>query len=443
MTSREPNTYFFCGIGGIGMSALAQLLEAEGNTVTGSDRGKSPVTEMLHEKGISVIIGQKKENVENVFRNESGAVAEGCLVYSDACPPDNVEREAVRLLGVPQCSYFEMLGKVSTSRTTVAIAGTHGKTTTTGMLAKILHDAGASPTAVIGSIVEDFGSNYLPGTSDLFVVEACEYRNHLLELSPKVLLINNLEWDHTDFFPTLEALQDTFRKAILRVPADGVVITDLSNPNIAPLLKGISAQVIDYTLEKEYQVRLLGEFNKSNTRAAVSAARYLLPDITEDQITSALTSFHGTWRRFEYKGTMQNGALVYDDYAHHPTAIKATLEALHEKRSKEHAGGRIIVAFHPHLYSRTKDLFTEFVHAFKDADEVILAPIFAAREEHDGTITSELLAAEISKTGVPARAVATLEEVETVARDTVRPDDLFITMGAGDIYKIADLLVKK
>ena len=187
------------------MSALAQYFKDQGAQVSGSDRETGPVTELLEKKGIKVIIGQKAENVP--------ADAE-IVVYSDAVPADNPERARARERALPQKSYFQMLGEVSVRKRTVAVAGTHGKTTTTGMLAKILKDAGASPTAVIGSIVKDFGSNYLAGTSDTFVVEACEYKDHLLELSPKVLVITNLEWDHTDYFPSLAALQETFRKAI-------------------------------------------------------------------------------------------------------------------------------------------------------------------------------------------------------------------------------------
>src|SRR3989344_8337766 len=213
----------FVGIGGIGMSALAQLFIDLGLQITGSDRARSPVTELLEKKGIAIMMPQKAENVP--------ADAE-MVVYSDAVQEDNPERTRARELGIHQVSYFEMLGKVSEGKMTIAVAGTHGKTTTTGMLTKILKDAGASPTAIVGSIVKDFGSNYLHGDSDIFVVEACEYKDHLLELSPQVLVITNLEWDHTDWFPSLTALQETFRKAIEKVPADGAIVTNPNDKNI-------------------------------------------------------------------------------------------------------------------------------------------------------------------------------------------------------------------
>lgn len=416
----------FVGIGGIGMSALAQMFLDHGASVTGSDRDISPVTELLETKGITVLTPQKTENV---------ALDTDTLVYSDAVPEDNPERQEAARRGIPQLSYFAMLGEVSKGKKTVAVAGTHGKTTTTGMLSKILADGGASPTAIIGSIVKDFQSNYLHGEADLFVVEACEYRDHLLELSPEILVITNLEWDHTDYFPSLEALQETFKKAIERVPERGAIVTDPSNPNIAVLLSAAKSRIIDYTKELAYKLQLLGEFNQNNARAAAAAARIVSPTITEDSIATSLSHFHGTWRRFEYKGKTPKGALVYDDYAHHPTAVSVTLRALREKVT-----GKIIVAFHPHLYSRTRDLLEEFAHAFASADKVFIAPIYAAREIDDGSISSEILASCIRATGIDATAVDSFEAIEQILSEA-DPGDTIITMGAGDIYKVADKLV--
>lgn len=414
---------YFIGIGGIGMSALAQYFKDQGGTVSGSDRDASPVTELLEKKGIRVVIGQKTGNVPQDV---------DVIVYSDSVPEDNPERVKGRELGISSFSYFQMLGKVSEGKKTVAVAGTHGKTTTTGMLASILRDAGASPTAIVGSIVKDFGSNYLHGDSDLFVVEACEYKDHLLELSPEVLVLTNVEWDHTDYFPSLEALQATFRKAVERVPEGGAVVTDPNNKNIAPLLMGAKARVIDYTKEPGFDLRLPGEFNQSNARAAVAAARAVMSAISETTITNSLAEFHGTWRRFEYKGRSATGADIYDDYAHHPTAVRATLKAL-----RAQAKGKIFVAFHPHLYSRTKDLLDEFAVAFSDADKVLIAPIYAAREIDDGSISSEILAERIRATGVNAVALGSFDAIEK-ALEEAGSGDAIMTMGAGDIYKVAD-----
>lgn len=433
MNEHAQNSYYFTGIGGIGMSALAQMLVVEGNIVAGSDREESPVTEMLEKQGITVSIGQKAQNLPEELN---------LLVYSDAVAEDNPERMAASERGIAQLSYFQVLGRISSGKRTVAISGTHGKTTTTGMLAKILHDAGADETAIIGSIVQDFGSNYLQGHSDLFVVEACEYRDHLLELSPEILVITNLEWDHTDYFPTLAALQSTFRKAIQRVPKNGFIITDPQNPNIQALLEGAEATVIDYTQESSYTLRLPGEFNRNNARAAAAAARAIMPEILESGIVDSLAGFHGTWRRFQFKGTALCGVEIYDDYAHHPTAVSETLHALREKQEGSiKAGGRIIAAFHPHLYSRTHDLLDSFSRAFADADEVVIAPIYAARESDDGTVSSELLAERIRAEGVSARAADSLEDVENILRTMAKPGDTIMTMGAGDIYKVADALI--
>src|ERR1700734_323875 len=229
------DSIYMVGIGGIGMSALAQLLLHEGKKVSGTDREDSPVVEMLSKEGIEVTIGV-------------GGAPKGTelLIYSDAVPSSNEIRMQARENGIPELSYFEALGEISKGKRTVAVAGTHGKTTTTGMLAKILSDAGKKPTAIVGSIVRDFGSNFLAGDDEVFVVEACEYRDHVLKLDPEILVITNIELDHTDYFPDLAAVQETFRKAAEKVPAHGAIITNPEDAHIAPILKNVSARVVDY-----------------------------------------------------------------------------------------------------------------------------------------------------------------------------------------------------
>jgi len=425
----EYKKTYFIGIGGIGMSALAQLMADHGTAVSGSDREASPVTELLESKGISVTIGQKAENVPSDA---------DVIVYSEAVWEDNPERARAKELNLRQISYFEALGEVSYKKKTIAVAGTHGKTTTTGMTAKILADGGASPTAVVGSIVKDFGSNYLHGDSDLFVVEACEYKRDFLTLSPFVLVITNIEWDHTDYYSDLDDFRSAFAQLAKKVPAEGAIVTNPNDPVIAPMLAGLSPRIIDYTKEPAYDLRLPGEFNKDNARAAAAAARVVAPDITDDSIATSLSHFHGTWRRFEHKGKTKSGAEVYDDYAHHPTSVAKTLAEL---RRKLVPGSKLFVAFHPHLYSRTRDLLPEFATAFKDADEVIIAPIYPAREPDDGVTSNKLLAEKISETGTHAH-FGTFEEIEHILSTEPGPSDLIVTMGAGDIYKVADRLVK-
>lgn len=415
------------GIGGIGMSALAQYLLDQGIEVTGSDRDTSPVTELLGSKGISVSLVQHAANVP---------LDADLIVYSEAVWEDNPERLRAKELGIPQRSYFHILGEASESKHTVAVAGTHGKTTTTGMLARILRDAGVSPTAIIGSLVRDFGSNYLPGESDWFVVEACEYKRDFLTLSPEVLVITNIELDHTDYYQDLADVQDAFRTLAQKVPAHGTIIADASHPNVIPVLEGLSARIIDYTHEAAYDMRFPGEYNRMNARAAASASKVVVPSIEEEAIRVSLAAFEGTWRRFEYKGKTMRGAEVYDDYAHHPTAVRKTITELRAKTS-----GNVYVAFHPHLFSRTRDLLEDFATAFRGADRVLIAPIYAARESDDGTVSSALVAQRIQENGVAAEA-ASMEEIHRILDTEPGPGDIVMTMGAGDIYRVADQLVK-
>src|SRR3989344_4634107 len=286
-----PQDIFMVGIGGIGMSALAQLLVHQGKSVSGSDREESPTTKLLAEKGIAVSIGHDSCLIP--------ADAE-LLIYSDAVWPDNPERMRAEEMNIPEMSYFEALGVVSKDMRTLAVTGTHGKTTTTGMLAAILKHAGKNPSAIVGSIVSDFGlnrpvgavgrtdvrgtsvlgSNYLAGRDDLLVVEACEYKDHMLKLSPETLVITNAEWDHTDYFPTLGAMLESFGKAARAVPENGVVVADPQGPNMDTVLKGVTARIVDYTKERVPHLHLLGKFNLENARAATAAAMAGYADTT-------------------------------------------------------------------------------------------------------------------------------------------------------------------
>ena len=419
-----PRSVYMVGIGGIGMSALAQFLKHRGHLVSGSDRDESPIVQMLAQKGISVMVGHDQCNIPADCQ---------LLIYSDAVPESNAERTRAKEMKIPQQSYFEALGEISKGARTIAVAGTHGKTTTTGMLAKILRDTQKEPTAIVGSIVRDFGSNFLSGRGDFFVIEACEYRDHVLKLSPEILVITNIELDHTDYFPDLAALQATFRKAAEKVPAHGVIVTNPSDPSIAAVLGNVKASIIDYTTQTVPKLKLIGEFNRMNARAAKAAARAAFPHLQEEYTDRPLMDFSGSWRRFEYKGETPLGAMVYDDYAHHPTAIGKTIEAARE----EFPDKKIIVAFHPHLYSRTKSLLDEFAAALATADEALVAPIYAAREEPDPTISSEILADAAQRIGGSVVAFDSFDLIrdELLKRDA---DSLIITMGAGDIYKVAE-----
>lgn len=418
----------FVGIGGIGMSALAQLFSYDQKIVSGSDRTESVVTEMLRARRVDITIGHKAENVPPVAE---------VIVFSDAVPHSNPEREEARRRGIPELSYFEALGEVSKGRRTIAIAGTHGKTTTTAMITKILVDAKKSPTAIVGSIMKDFSSNFVSGKSDLFVVEACEYRKHMLHITSEYLVITNVEWDHTDFFESYAAYEDAFREEVQRVPSSGAIITNAADPAITPILGDARAPIVDYTKETPPALSILGEFNKMNARAAKAAVRCAFPDIDEATMDQSLSTFQGSWRRFEYKGLTPEGAAVYDDYGHHPTEVRSTLEA-----ARAHfPGKRIIVAFHPHLYTRTKDLLEDFSSAFEAADAVFIAPIFAAREEPIPGIDHHSLADKVVLKSGKAVALESFDEIGKKLREVSHEGDIVITIGAGDIYKVAESIV--
>jgi UDP-N-acetylmuramate--alanine ligase len=400
------------------------LLRHRGYEVSGSDREESPITIMLAVQGIATMIEHDADNVPPDCT---------MVIYSDAVPSTNAERIRAQEMGIPQMSYFEALGEVTKGSRTIAVAGTHGKTTVTGMLATILRDGRYEPTAIVGSVIKDFGSNFLAGKSDLFVVEACEYRDHLLKLSPEILVITNVELDHTDYFPDIESLVETFRKAAHAVPKHGCIITDPSGPHVAQVLAGVSARIVDYTHMAIGSVQLMGEFNRDNARAALAAAHAAFPQLSLEAGVSSLAHFKGAWRRFEYRGETPSGAQVYDDYAHHPTAMKKTILAAREKFPDK----KIVLAFHPHLYSRTRSFLREFAEALALPDMAIVAPIYAAREAEDPTVSHQILANLASEFGGNVIALDSFEEI----RDRLLQEDeisIIITMGAGDIYKVAE-----
>lgn len=407
------------------MSALAQLFSDRGVRVSGSDREESPTTELLLRKGIEVTIGQKGENVPEDA---------DLVVYTEAAWEDNPERIRAKERGIRQISYFAALGEAAQGKRLIAVAGTHGKTTTTAMLAKLLIDAGARPSAIIGSIAKDFGSNYVSGDSDWLVVEACEYKRDFLTLIPEILVVTNIEWDHTDYYKDLADVQAAFRTLMERAK---VIVTDATAPAISPLLQGLSARIDDYAESASYPLSLPGEYNRMNARAAASAARAALPALSEEVLRASLSSFSGTWRRFDYMGKTKRGAEVYDDYAHHPTALRKVIAELRGKTQ-----GRLFLAFHPHLYSRTRDLLDEFASSFSGADRVLIAPIYPAREEFDGVTTNTLLAERIAATGVEAKA-ASFEEIRRYLETEPSEGDVVATVGAGDIYRVAEALVAR
>jgi len=420
--AQKVENIHFIGVGGIGVSALARMMLLEGKRVSGSDATLSEITHDLASLGVKIHEGHDMAHVPRDCDT---------VVYSPAVRADNPELLFARERGIPSYSYPEMLGRVSEGKKVIAISGSHGKTTTTAMLAEIFVRAKKNPTVVVGSMLRKQKSNFIGGKGEWFIAEACEYQRSFLHLSPFILVITNIDNDHLDYYGTLRNVQKAFNELARKVPKEGFIVCDPKDKKVKPALIGAHAQIIDYTKERVMKLPVPGEHNKMNAKAARAVAR--ASGISGKDADTALAKFHGTWRRFEYKGKMKNGALVYDDYAHHPTEIRATLAALRG----EYPRGRIIVVFQPHLYSRTKLLLKDFAKSFKDADLVVLADIYAAREINDGTTHSRDLAIKIGKR---AQYAGVLSEVSTRILKEARRGDIVITMGAGDIYTSGDTI---
>ena len=425
------NCVHFIGIGGIGISAIARMMLAEGKAVTGSDCSSSSVTLRLERLGAKIFYAHRSEHLSPEV---------SLVVYSTAVPADNPELQEAHKLGIPTLSYPEMLGRVTKDKYTIAVSGTHGKTTTTAMLAEILLSAAFDPTVIVGSLLlshfAGWRTNFIAGHSRYFLVEACEYRRSFLNLSPQILIITNIDNDHLDYYRDITDIQSAFIELAAKIPTDGFLITDVRSERLQPILQTVQCQVIDYQNVKEsIKLSVPGRHNLLNARAAFAAAKIL--GITSPAALGALKNFKGTWRRFEYKGKMSSGAEIFDDYAHHPTEIKATLETAHQL-----AGGRRLrVVFQPHLYSRTKLLFNELAESFTLADEVIVTEIYAAREPKDEMVTAGGLARAIAKNGQDVRYLKTFAEIKKYLEKTGQKDDLILTLGAGNIFGLAEDLV--
>ncbi len=414
-------TVHFIGIGGIGMSAIARMFlcpelgrgVAEVK-VSGSDVAESEVTEALREAGATISISEGAKNIP--------ADCE-LVIYTIAIPQEHAELEEAKKRGIPVLSYPEALGLISKDKYTIAISGTHGKTTTTAMIAKIMMDAGLDPTVIVGSFLFDKDgkhTNFVAGKSKYLVVEGCEYRRSFLNLSPKILVITNIDADHLDYYKDLNDIKDAFAELAAKLPKDGVLINDF--PGIY--------------LPAGFKLKIPGRHNLENAKAALAVARAL--KIPDTKALKSLSEFSGTWRRFEYRGKAKNGALVYDDYGHHPTEIKATLAGTRELFPTQ----KIIVVFQPHLYSRTKHHLQGFGAAFKEASSVILLPIYPAREKDPGDISSQMVVEEIKKRNKDARLASTFSEAAALAQKLCGAGDLILTLGAGETNRVADLLVK-
>lgn len=416
----------FIGIGGIGISAVAKMFLLEGKKVSGSDMSDSEIISELSKAGAKVSIGHDAKNLPK----ETDLV-----IYTIAITEENPEFIEAKKGGLQMITYPQALHEISKNKYTIAISGTHGKTTTTAMIAKIMIDAGLDPTVIVGSLLKDIKSNFVAGKSKYLVVEACEYRKSFLNIEPTIAVITNIDNDHLDFYKDISDIQNAFGEFASKVPKGGFVVCNPQDKMVKPAIKDLSCKIVDaheFRNEK-LKLKVLGEHNKKNSDMALAVAHLL--GISKNKANKSLEDFSGTWRRFEYKGETKSGAIVYDDYGHHPTEIKASLKGAREMFPKQ----KITVVFQPHLFSRTKLLLNDFSKSFNDVDKVILAPIYPAREPFDSTISSEILAEKIGK---KTSSFKDFISIEKNLIDSLSKSDILITMGAGDVYKIGENIIK-
>ena len=449
-----PLAVHFIGIGGISMSGLAEILLEEGFHISGSDAKESALTDALEKKGARIYYGQRASNISD---------STDVVVYTAAIHPDNPEFARAKELGIPMLTRAELLGQIMRNYDTpIAVAGTHGKTTTTSMLSHILLKGDCDPTISVGGILPAIGGNIRVGQSETFLTEACEYTNSFLSFFPKISIILNMDADHLDFFKDIDDIRRSFRRFAELLPADGTLIINADTPEYQSITEGLSCQVITYGLENNadytasditydefghasFNVRykgsdlgrcslkVPGSHNVSNALSAVAAGRLL--NLPWEVIAEGLLSFTGTDRRFQYKGTV-GGVTIIDDYAHHPTEIEATLKA-----AANYPHRKVWCVFQPHTYTRTKALLPEFAQALTLADHVVLADIYAARETDTLGISSEDLADRIRELGTPCEYFPTFDEIENFLLENCTQGDLLITMGAGDIVNIGEQLL--
>ena len=419
----------FVGIGGIGISAIARLMQIKGVAVSGSDNSSSPVTEALISAGANIFYKHEAQNVTKDI---------DLVIYTIAVDNKNPEIKQAKKYKISIFSYPQMLGIISKNMFTIAISGTHGKTTTTAMLSKILIDSKLDPTVIVGSILKDVNSNLIVGKSNYFVVEACEYRRSFLNLFPKILVITNVDLDHLDYYKDMRDIQSAFRKLALRIPKNGAIICNKNDIRLKPVIKNLRCKIIDYIPYTNIKISLKapGNHNIQNSAASMAVADFL--KVNKKNTTKSLEKFNGTWRRFDFKGKTKPGARIYDDYAHHPKEITSALSGMKEKYPKL----KRVAFFQPHLYSRTKLLLNEFTNSFGDVDEVYILPIYAAREKFDRSINSKMLVEKIREKQKNVFYVKSFSDAVKLINN-FNKNCVVMNIGAGDIYKLSELVVSK
>lgn len=445
----------FIGIGGISMSGLAEILLSKGYKVSGSDLKLSGLTSRLQSKGAQVYQGHNAENIKGA----------DLVVYTAAVKDDNPELMEAKKQNIPCMDRASLLGQImETFDFAIGVAGSHGKTTATSMLSIIMNHAELDPTILVGGEVDEIGGNVRTGESRYFVTEACEYMDSFLKFYPYMAIILNIDKDHLDYFNDINQIYESFLKFARIVPKTGYVIGCADDPLVSRLLNQVDCNTISYGIDHDadwtavdisynsqyhssftvvnkgknmgrFALRVPGKHNIYNALACIAACHTM--GIPESKMQEALLKYGGTHRRFELKGKTSNQAVVIDDYAHHPTEIKATLKA-----AMHYPHNRLWCIFQPHTYTRTKKLFNEFTEAFDGVDFLILADIYAAREKDTGDISSQMLAEAISEKGLNCTYMPEFNEIADYVRENSQPGDLIITMGAGNVYEIGDALLK-
>ena len=444
-----------CGIGGVSMSGIAEILLNWGFEITGSNNVENEATQKLKDAGIKVIIGHYAENVKGA----------DVVVYTAAISPDNIELQTAKELNIETIERSDFLGEITRCyEDTVTVAGTHGKSTTTSMLSLCFLEAGKDPSIQVGADLHQINGNYKVGKSQYFILEACEYVESFLKFSPKSAIILNIDNDHLDYFKNFENIKNAFRKYVQLIPNDGVTVLNSDDKNCLELKNFTNAKVITYGLENEdadyiakniefdndgfatFDVYKNGNFyeniklsvpgmhNVSNSLGCIAMCDAY--GLNSKNIKDALEKFTGAGRRFEFKGKV-NGASIYDDYGHHPTEIVSTSKALMNKSFNQSW-----VVFQPHTYSRTYALLTEFAEALLSFDNIIVIDIYAAREKNIYGISSKDLAEKIKSMGKNAIYIQSFEECVKYLKENVKENDVILTQGAGTVTEIGDLLIK-
>lgn len=453
LSQLKPGSHIhFIGIGGVSMSGIAQIMLQRGFCVTGSDREKTAVTDRLERLGAVIYEGHRAENVEGAE----------LIVHTAAVHADNPEMCRAAELGIRIIDRAECLGAIMKAyRHAVGVAGTHGKTTTTSMLAHALIYADTDPTISVGGELDIIDGNIRTGHTDYFITEACEYTNSFLKFFPSIAVITNIEEDHLDFFSGIEEIRESFKKFALLTKPNGCVVAWGEDKNIELALRDTECSIITYGFSEandycpkglmynggypsfdvyfkgcfkcHIDLNVPGKHNILNALAAIAVCEQL--GIAAEAAGKGIETFKGTHRRFEKLGQV-NGASVIADYAHHPTEIRATL-----KSALDFPKNSLWCVFQPHTYSRTRTLRNDFLTAFDDADHLIITDIYAAREKPDGITNSADLAADIAKRGIDVKYISDFDDITAYLRQQLAADDMLLVMGAGNVIEIGKRLV--